>query len=184
MPGSNSGLSVNRNAHLRPGDNSASYLSTTSGAYSKLTPTNLLVHHNRPSFVSRLDFFSTPDFTEPPSGDVDVIFGNSGFPVGGNSTVYIGAVVDTSLSAVEIPLSARTISSLIVACSVAPGAGSYTYTVMKNGVATSITCSITGSGVSSSSSNSVAFSAGDKFCLRLVASGGQTSHHSYSVEVS
>lgn len=183
MPGSESKLSVNRNAHLRPGDNSAAYLSRTAGSRSKFNPTNLLVHHNRPSFISRLDFVSTPDFTNPPSGDVDVIFGNSGFPVGATATVYIGAVVDTSISAVEIPLSARTISNLIVACSVAPGAGTYTYTVMKNGVATSITCSITGSGVSSSSANSVSFQSGDKFCIKLVTSSGSESHHSYSVEV-
>lgn len=183
MPGSESKLTFNKNAHLRPGDNSASYLSSTTGGHASLTPTNTLVHHNRPSFVSRFDFVSTPDFSIIPSGDIDVIFGNSGFPVSASTTVYIGAVVDSASSAVEIPLSARTISSLVVACSVAPGGGSYTYTVLKNGTPTSITCSITGSGVSSSSANSVVFSAGDKFCVKLVTSGGQESYHSYSVEV-
>lgn len=184
MPGGISGLSVNKNALIRPGDNSASYLSSTAGRYSKLTPTNLLVHHNRPSFVSRFDFISTPDFTIVPVGDLNVIFGNSGFPVDANSTVYIGAVVDVASAAVEIPLSARTVSNLIVACSIAPSPGTYTYTVMKNGVATSITCSISGSGVSSSSSNSVAFLSGDKFCVRVVTSGAQQSNHSYSADIS
>lgn len=141
---------------------------------------------SRPSYFSRIDATSTPDFTETSQG-VEVIFGNSGVPVTAGKTLYIGTILDSSESAVRIPMPAVTITELYVACSTAPGSNqTFTYTVMKNGVATALSAQISGSGVSSSDTGeSISFSAGDTLSVRVVTSAAAaTAYHSYAIKVS
>jgi hypothetical protein len=116
-------------------------------------------------------------------GDLELVFGNSGFPINPGETLYIGTIVDADVDAASIPMPECTLTQVRFACKTAPGIGqTFTYTIMKNGVATSLTGQISGSGRSvTASSPSVTFSAGDTFAVRVVASGGSsTCNHSYS----
>lgn len=73
---------------------------------------------------------------------------------------------------------AGTFSKLYIALSAAPGGGkSYIFTLMKNGVATALTCTITGAVATTGSdtSNSVAVVAGDLLSIKGDATGSPTS---------
>lgn len=150
---------------------------------SSLAPQYMKYSGTGRTYFSFLDFVSTPDFTVVQTGEKDLLFGSSGFDVSGTATVYIGASIDTIESRVQIPMPECTLKELRVLTSVAPGAGTLVYTVRKNGVDTSMTATISGSGFSSTHVTDVAFAAGDKFSLELEANGAQLAVHSYSIEI-
>jgi hypothetical protein len=140
------------------------------------------------SYFSKIDVINPVDNTVSPIGGPDVIFGGSGFPITAGQTLYIGTVVDSVEASVRMPMPQVTMTELYVASAVSPGGGqTFTYTVMKNGVATALTAQISGSGTEASDTNpahSVTFSATDKFSLRVVTSGGSaTAYHTYSVKI-
>lgn len=140
------------------------------------------------SFQSRLDTVNPVDLTTPQYGGLDVLFGNSGFEVQGNTTIYLAQGSDTTEVEVRIPMPACTMKELRVASSNSPGTNqTFTYTLMKNGIAqTELETQISGSGTSATITlaNGVGFSAGDTFSIRLVTSSGAvTAYHSYSVKV-
>lgn len=139
------------------------------------------------SYRSFLDVVSTPDWTPVETG-VEVIFGNSGFPISAGQTLYITVLTDSVREAVEIPLPAVTMTELYVSSGgTAPGSGqTYTYTVMKNGVATALSATISGTStdVQSDTGETVVFSAGDLFALRVVTSASAAqAYHSFGVKI-
>jgi hypothetical protein len=69
----------------------------------------------------------------------------------------------------RIPLPAATLSSLVVRVPAAPGNGtSHVYTVMKAGVATTVTCTIANTATSCSDLvNSSIFAADNEFSIRM-----------------
>lgn len=140
------------------------------------------------SYQSRLDTINQADTSTPQYGGLDVIFGNSGFQVKGNTTLYLAQGSDSTEAEVRIPMPACTMKELRVASSQAPGTSqTFTYTLMKNGVVNSeLQAQISGSGVSASIvlNPGVGFNAGDTFSIRLTTSAGAvTAYHSYSVKV-
>lgn len=95
-----------------------------------------------------------------------------------SGTVYVplggGGLSSATESAVETPApQAASISNLYVQLSVAPGVGnSITATVRKNGVATAVTCVISGaSTLGSDTTHSVTCAAGDLLDIQLVPTG-------------
>jgi len=97
------------------------------------------------------------------------------------ATQYIG-VEGTSWSSTEAQVSQPiphdlTVDRLRIVLATAPGAGkTWTFTLMKNGVATGITCAITGASTFANQdlSNSVSFTQGDTISLRCAPSGSPT----------
>jgi hypothetical protein len=71
---------------------------------------------------------------------------------------------------------ALTLDQLRVVLTTAPGSGkSYAFTVMKNGAATALTCTVSGTATSAQDlANTVSFAAGDTISLRAVPSGTPT----------
>ncbi len=151
-------------------------------ARSRLIADALVFSYTGGSYFSRLDTISPVDNTQAPTGGVELIFGNSGFPINAGETLYIGTVVDADWAAAGIPMPAMTLSSIVVACSQAPGGGqTFDYAVMKNGSATGMTAQISGTGRFAHITGAVAFNYGDSFTLRVIASAGAaTCNHSYS----
>lgn len=142
------------------------------------------VNVNSDSYFSRIDWKNEPDFTVSVTG-VEVLFGNSGFEISPNSTVYIGTTVDTVEASARYPVPELTMQELYIACSVAPGTGeTIVATVMKNGVATGLTATISGSGTSASDTGeSISVSAGDTLSVRFVtSSGAEITYLSYGIK--
>lgn len=136
------------------------------------------------SYFSRIDTVNTPDFTVTSSG-VEVLFGNSGFEITASSTVYVGSTVDTVEASARYPVPEMTLQELYIACSTAPGSGeTIAGTVMKNGVATALTATISASGTSASlTGQSISVSAGDTISVRFVmSSGAATTYVSYGIK--
>lgn len=120
---------------------------------------------------------------------------NSTASVGIGGATYYGvlngclALNGTDSSAgTRTPVSkAATVDTLYVVASADPGnTKTYTYTVMKNGVATALTCTITGNGTTSKTCNDTTHSfttaAGDELGMKLVASASAAAVlHSWSV---
>lgn len=80
----------------------------------------------------------------------------------------------TSVAAAQTPISAAgTISRLRVRLGTALSAGSFTFTLVKNGVDTALTCTITNQ-QGSDTSNTVTVAAGDLLCIKCVPSGTPT----------
>lgn len=165
-----------------------SYLKSTTSKDSFINALNNLLILRGVSYQSRLDTINPADTTTPQYGGLDVLFGNSGFEVTGNSTIYLAQGSDTNEAEVRIPMPACTMKELRVASSVAPGTGeTFTYTLMRNGVASNeLQAQISGSGVSAviTLTNGVGFNAGDTFSVRLTTSSGSvTAYHSYSIKI-
>lgn len=161
---------------------------TGASFFARLTPDERLVEISGVSYYPRLDFVSTPDFTEvdPPDDEFDVILGTTGFSIAGGDTVYMTTSIDATLGVVNTRLPACTLTQLFVSCTAAPGsAKTFIYTVMKNGVATDLTATISGTDTTASLlGQTITFSAGDYFAVRVVTSSGSaTTHHSYSVKL-
>ena len=131
-----------------------------------------------------LDETSPVDLSVAPTGEIDVLFGGSGFTVTPPSTVFVGTALDQVRSAVEIPMPAITLTELRVSSgALGPGAGSFIYTVQKNGVDTGLTVTLTGSGTSGSVASTIAFNAGDKFVVKIVTTGTVETYHTFSVKL-
>lgn len=107
------------------------------------------------------------------------MIGGTGFEIGGNATIYVGAFADQTEGDAQVALPACTLTNLNVRRSV--GAGTTTYTVRKNGSDTALTVTLSGSTTTGSSGASVSFAAGDLFTVKIVASGGASAYHSYGV---
>lgn len=113
---------------------------------------------------------------------------HSGNTIPAATTAYIspGSFNGGSIGLIDIPLPfACTISKLYLDAGVAPGASeSFTYTLMKNAVATALTGTVEDSATTASDlTHSVEFAAGDKITLRLVTSSGATvTYHMASVQ--
>lgn len=196
MPFKNSKMSVVSKATLNM-DTGASYESRMSGISnvssgsggSYFTRMSAISHNmleSGSSYYSRLDTFNTPSTRREEQEAVDLIFGNTGFEVSADTTVYVGTVVDQYRSRVEIPMPTVTAVELYVSCSVAPGSSnSNTYTVMKDGVATSLTATISGSDtVASITAQTVDFTAQSKFSVKIVTgAGAAVAHHTFAVKI-
>lgn len=79
-----------------------------------------------------------------------------------------------------------TLKNLRIKVSTSPGVGqTYTYTVMKNGVATTITCTISGAAATTASdlTHTVTVAAGDTYSVRMVESATAVpSHHKFGLQ--
>jgi hypothetical protein len=91
------------------------------------------------------DWKTAPAFSTLPSGEGELLMGSSGLPLPGSGTFYLGAVGDQNRAEVELPGSEGQLSRFAVRVGQAPGVGnSWTYTVLVNGVATAMSCTISG----------------------------------------
>ncbi len=107
------------------------------------------------------------------------------WPIEPGSTVYIGGGgPDTRLEAAQTPVPQGTVKRLRFGADVAPGSGqSFSYTLFKNGVATSCTFAVTGSSRKGGSDVEVTCNDGDELCVRVVTSAGaQRANHSGSLQ--
>jgi hypothetical protein len=95
-----------------------------------------------------------------------------------NSTFYVGSDINTTETFVyfRCPYPAAIIKNLeIYFGNGAPGAGqSYTCTLMKNGVATAVTCTVSGAGSNSAGdiTHQASYTLGDQYSVRVVSSVG------------
>lgn len=131
----------------------------------------------------RFDDFSTPQ-TIPTEGTPDMLLGATISKITGGNTVYIGTFEDRLDQRVSIPVPEGTCVQLNVRSDTAPGSGeSFTYAVMKNGSATSMTITVENTSQEGSTSlNQVSCSTGDRISIRLVASAGAaTAYHRFSL---
>jgi len=146
------------------------------------------------SYFGRIDTQSRVNVV-PQQEAINLLFGGTGFPVTGGSTVYIGTIVDTTESTARIALPALSMFELRVSSSSSPGDGeSYSYVVMKNGIAqdgsgdtTDLSASISGADDTAAYmklNTGLLFSGGDQFSLRVITSSGSaTAYHSYSIKL-
>jgi hypothetical protein len=166
----------------------SSYLKAPSSKDSIVHALNNIILLKGSSYQSRLDTINKVDTTTPQYGGLDVLFGNSGFEVSGNTTIYLAQGSDKTEAEVRIPMPACTMKEMRVASSLSPGTNeTFTYTLMRNGVASNeMAAQISGSGVSATISltNGIGFNAGDTFSVRLTTSSGAvTAYHSYSIKI-
>lgn len=176
--------------------NSSSSMTVTQAASNKsstLLHTSTKMSEISGSYFGRLDTATKVAVVQ--EGANNLLFGGTGFPVTGGSTVYIGTIVDTTETTARIAVPALNMFELRVSCSAAPGsAKTFTYCVMKNGVAqdgnggtTDLSATITGASDTSGHktlATSIQFSGGDQFSLRVVATAGATTaYHSYSIKL-
>lgn len=161
---------------------------TGASFYARLTPNRLFNETSGMSYYPRIDYINTPDFSEIPSPEgFDVILGTTGFSVAGGDTVYLTTAIDLAYEVVRVRLPACTMSELFVSVTDAPGLGhSFTYHVLKNGSATSLGATISGTSTEASiTGQTVTFSGGDYFAIRVVTSAGSTTtYHGYSTKIS
>lgn len=165
-----------------------SYLKSSDSNNSILQVLNNILILKGQSYQSRMDTVNPVDTRTPQYGGIDLLFGNSGFEVTGNTTIYLAQGSDSTEAEVRIPMPACTMKELRVASSNAPGTDqSFTYTLIRNGIEVSeLQAQISGSGVSATVSlkNGIGFDAGDTFSLRLVTTASAvTAYHSYSIKV-
>jgi hypothetical protein len=106
---------------------------------------------------------------------------SSGANVDNGATNFLGfgmGIVSPTESTVQMPMpTAGTVTDLHILLSGDPGASpnQYAFAVMKNGVATSVTCTVgTGATSCSDSANTVSFVAGDLISLRSVPTSNPT----------
>lgn len=123
------------------------------------------------------------------------LLGSSGFNPSTSAVNYqfISSVQRTSYNATQtnrdavVPI-ACVLSEFYMYVGTAPGVGkSYTFTVMKNGSATALTLTISGTDVSGSNiADTVSFAAGDTISLRTTPSGTPTAPgvHQWTIKVS
>lgn len=141
------------------------------------------------TYVPHLDDFNAPSFS-PTTTEDDVIAGTTLSevdPTDGAVTVYLGTFEDAADSVVSLPVPAGTVAAIQVRASAAPGAGkSFSYTLMRNGVASSMSVTVSDSSQSGVTSvNPVSCSVGDRVSLRLVAdSGASAAHHRFTLRYS
>lgn len=130
------------------------------------------------SYFGRFDDEHEIDNTYTPiDSGLDLIFGGTGFELHSSNDVYVGTLVDPNREAVWVPLPACNITNFYVASSVSPGVGqTFTFTVYKDTIATSMIATISGSGTSASfGASTITFSAGEKFSVRIQCSSGANS---------
>lgn len=136
-----------------------------------------------PASRGRLDYFNTPVPTDPAEGD-DMILGATISSWSSGQTLYLGTFDDGTESRVSIPMPGGRAVQLNVRSSTAPGAGeSFTYTVVKNGIDTSMTVTVSESDQEGTTAdNQVTCSTGDRISLKVVTSAGAaTAYHRYSL---
>ena len=107
------------------------------------------------------------------------------WPIDPGATVYIGGGgPDTRMASAQTPVPQGTVKRLRFGADIAPGSGqSFTYTLLKNGVATSCAFTVTGSTRKGGSDVEVSCSDGDEICVRVVTSAGaQKANHSGSLQ--
>ena len=139
------------------------------------------------SGLARVFEFDTVVDRTPPvfaTGEVDLMIGGTQFSVSAGRTLFVGSTADNSEADVAVPVPALTITELYAYASSAPGTGeTYTLTVRKNGVDTSLAATISGTSSSANDSASISFSAGDRFSVSVVtSSGAATASISFSVK--
>jgi hypothetical protein len=88
------------------------------------------------------------------------------YPISGATGSNFTVETDVSL---PVPI-AGNVTQLRLDLATAPNPGTYTYTLMKNGVATSLTCAVSGSGQTCNDTTSVSVAAGDLLSVRGVPS--------------
>lgn len=101
---------------------------------------------------------------------------HSSATVAAGATVYIqpqGYSVTESVSQLPMPQRFRVSRLYAISSANAGGGQTFTYTVRKNGVATTLTCQIAGAtNVGQDTTNSVEFANGDLLSIEIVTSGG------------
>jgi hypothetical protein len=139
------------------------------------------------TYVPHFDDINAPTFA-PVTTEEDVIAGSTMTqldpPAGTSLTMYIGLFEDVAESVVSLPVPGGTVAQINVRASAAPGAGkNFTYTLMKNGVAQSMSVAVSDSAQSgATTANAVSYSSGDRVSLRLVADAGASSaHHRFTL---
>lgn len=108
-----------------------------------------------------------------PTDDGELWMISSGWPVNPGQTVYLGGFVDSRIEGAQTPVPEGTVKGMWFSADGGPGVGeTFTYTLMKNGVATACTFQLTGSQRKGKSTVEVACADQDEICVRVVASGG------------
>lgn len=114
-------------------------------------------------------------WTSAPAIDKQIFLNSLGGTINGGTNYYIGqaGITITGASATYSFAQASTMVGMFVQINASPGSGkSWTFTVQKNGVDTSLTGTISGvSQLSFSASGSVSYSAGDNYTLAITSAG-------------
>jgi len=110
------------------------------------------------------------------TGDGELWMISSGYPVDPGQTVYLGGFVDSRIEGAQVPVPEGVVKGMWFAANVPPGSGqTFTYTLMKNGLATACTFTLTGSTRKGKSAVEVTCGDQDEICVRVQASAGAAS---------
>jgi hypothetical protein len=99
----------------------------------------------------------------------------------GDDVVYAGPGIPASATEIDLPLGASTISSLHIKSSVA---SSGSFTVMKNGAATVLTCTLNNTTTCGDLTDTVLFNDGDTIAFRFVPTSASNARIALSVRTS
>lgn len=126
---------------------------------------------DRLSALDLAPFFGRAAFPTIVTSDGELWMISSGYPIAGGQTAYLGGFVDSRIEGAQVPVPAGVVRGMWFAASAAPGSGqSFTYTLMKNGVATACKVTLTGAQRKGKSTVEVTCSDQDEICVRVEAS--------------
>lgn len=116
-----------------------------------------------------------------------VLTGGSNAAITAGSTIFMFAGSSATENQISLPLPAGTLQTLQVQASAAPGAAkNYVATVRKNGVDTTLTCTINGASTSYGSdiTHTVAYSIGDVMSVKIVTDAASaTANFNFSAQL-
>ena len=174
MPSSSPRVDVDDRALVRPGAAIAPYADSPVGgrpSAAVLAESELWSRSGR-SYAPRADDSVFVLVVASPTTKGLLIVLGSITRITANATGYIGSNgYSMTRERVRFPVPAGTAKEFQVGVYDQPGAGSYVFTVTKNGVDTGLTVTLTGSQTRGSIVADVAFSAGDWVDVKAVASG-------------
>lgn len=139
------------------------------------------------SYVPRFDDVSPVTFFDGPITwiDADMLTGTTQSNITAGQTIYVGLFEDADFNDVSIPLPAGQAVHLIAEANAAPGSGeTFTYTITRNGVDTSMSVTVSDLATSGSTiANPVTLSTnGDKLAVKIVtSSNAATAKHRFSI---
>lgn len=125
----------------------------------------------------------TPGLSVIETDDGELWMIASGWPVLPGQTVYLGGFVDSRIEGAQTPIPAGIVKGMWFSADVAPGAGqTFTYTLMKNGIATACTFQLTGAQRKGKSIVQVVCADQDEICVRAqVSAGAEQANHNGSL---
>ncbi len=140
--------------------------------------TPLVVSDLPAGFFAQLQYNGTNFQLLNPGQDSILAFSSGDGTLSDSNTYYLGfgtLVTSGGITAVEIPVPYDCIVSQLYVDNSGSSAGTVTYTVMKNSVATSLTCAATfPSRDAQDTTHAVSFNKGDFLSVRVVTTGGVT----------